>query len=52
MLEDYKMDKHIYNEQNGLWYELQGNYYLPCLKYPEKPEIHTSVSGDNDTCAI
>lgn len=25
------MDKYIYNEQNGLWYELQGDYYLPCL---------------------
>ena len=23
------MDKFIYNETNGLWYELQGDYYLP-----------------------
>ena len=23
------MDKYIYNEQNELWYELQGDYYLP-----------------------
>lgn len=29
------MDKYIYNEKNGLWYEVQGNYYLPCLKLPE-----------------
>ena len=29
------MDKYIYNEKNGLWYELQGDYYLPCLKLPE-----------------
>lgn len=21
------MEKYIYNEQNGLWYELQGDYY-------------------------
>ena len=25
------MEKYIYNEQNGLWYELQGDYYIPCL---------------------
>lgn len=25
------MEKYIYNEQNGLWYELHGDYYIPCL---------------------
>ena len=25
------MEKYIYNEQNGIWYELQGDYYIPCL---------------------
>ena len=30
------MDKYIFDEKNGLWYELQGDYYLPCLKLPEK----------------
>ena len=25
------MEKYFYNEQNGLWYELQGDYYIPCL---------------------
>ena len=34
ILEGYKMEKYIYNEKNGLWYELQGDYYLPCLKLP------------------
>lgn len=29
------MEKYIYDERNGLWYELQGDYYLPCLKLPE-----------------
>jgi|GEM_PF-3238881 hypothetical protein len=28
ILEDYKIEKYIYNEQNGLWYELQGDYYI------------------------
>ena len=39
------MDKYIYNEQNGLWYELQGNYYLPCLKLPEEPEVYIGIWG-------
>ncbi len=29
ILEDFKMDKYIYDENNGLWYELQGDYYAP-----------------------
>ena len=39
------MDKYIHNEQNGLWYELQGDYYLPCLKLPEEPEVHVGIWG-------
>ena len=23
------MDKYIFDESNGLWYELQGDYYIP-----------------------
>ena len=30
------MKKYIYNEQNGLWYELQGDYYIPCLVLDEE----------------
>ena len=25
----YYMDKYIFDESNGLWYELQGDYYIP-----------------------
>ena len=40
------MKQYIYNEQNGLWYELQGDYYIPCLELPaEKEERHTGVWG-------
>ena len=39
------MDKYIYNEKNGLWYELQGDYYLPCLKLPEEPEVYIGIWG-------
>lgn len=28
------MEKYIYDESNGLWYELHGDYYLPCLLAP------------------
>ena len=40
------MDKYIYNEKNGLWYELQGDYYIPCLELPaEKEGRHIGVWG-------
>ena len=39
------MDKYIYNEKNGLWYEVQGNYYLPCLKLPKEESRHIGVRG-------
>lgn len=39
------MEKYIYNEQNGLWYELQGDYYLPCLKLPEEGTVHIGIWG-------
>ncbi len=28
------MEKYIYDEKNGIWYELHGDYYLPCLTLP------------------
>ncbi len=30
------MEKYIYDSNNGLWYELQGDYYIPCLTLPEE----------------
>ena len=39
------MEKYIYNEQNGLWYELQGDYYLPCLKLPGDGTVHIGIWG-------
>ena len=32
----YYMDKYIFDESNGLWYELQGDYYIPCLILSEE----------------
>ena len=40
------MEKYIYNEKNGLCYELQGDYYIPCLELPvEKEERYIGVWG-------
>lgn len=35
------MEKCIYDQNNGLWYELQGDYYIPCLVLdePDTPPI-------------
>ena len=41
-----RMDKYIYDNNNGLWYELQGDYYIPCLVLPtEKEERHIGIWG-------
>lgn len=39
------MEKHKFDENNGLWYELQGDYYLPCLKLPEEEQAHIGIWG-------
>ena len=39
------MDKYIYNENNGLWYELQGDYYIPCLTMSEEEQQPFGVWG-------
>lgn len=33
------MEKLIYDSSNGLWYELQGDYYIPCLSLPKTKPI-------------
>ena len=39
------MEKVIYDEKNGLWYELQGDYYIPCLKLSEEEQQPSGVWG-------
>lgn len=39
------MEKFIYDENNGLWYELQGDYYIPCLKLPEEEQKEIGIWG-------
>lgn len=39
------MEKYIYDENNGLWYELQGDYYIPCLTLPEEEAQPIGIWG-------
>ncbi len=39
------MEKYIYDEKNGLWYELHGDYYLPCLTLPVEEERPIGIWG-------
>lgn len=39
------MDKYIFDENNGLWYERQGDYYIPCLTIPAEEEQPIGIWG-------
>lgn len=39
------MEKHIYDDKNGLGYTLYGDYYLPDLELPEDEEAHYGKYG-------
>ena len=39
------MDKYMFDESNGLWYELQGDYYIPCLTLSEEDAKAMIVRG-------
>lgn len=39
------MEKRIYNEQTGIGYTLQGDYYLPDLKLPEQEDKPIGLWG-------
>ena len=39
------MEKYIFDERNGLLYELQGDYYLPCLKLSEVEQQPVGLWG-------
>ena len=39
------MEKRIYDKQTGIHYELQGDYYLPCLELPEQPKVEIGIWG-------
>ena len=39
------MEKSIYDKKTGIHYELQGDYYLPCLTLPEQPKVEIGIWG-------
>lgn len=39
------MEKYEFDKNNGLWYELQGDCYLPCLKLPEEEQAYIGIWG-------
>lgn len=39
------MDKYVFDNSNGLWYELNGGYYIPCLILPAEEEKATGIYG-------
>ena len=39
------MNKYIYDGNNELWYELQGDYYFPCLTLPPEEEKTIGIWG-------
>lgn len=39
------MEKHIYNEQTGIGYTLQGDYYIPDLILPDEEEQPIGLWG-------
>ena len=39
------MEQYIFDKNNGLWYELQGDYYIPCLAVPAKEETPIGIWG-------
>ena len=39
------MEKKIYDKKTGIHYELQGDYYLPCLELPEQPKVEIGIWG-------
>ncbi len=39
------MDKYVFDNRNELWYELQGDYYIPCLTLPAEEEKPIGIWG-------
>lgn len=39
------MEKYIFDESNVLWYELQGDYYIPCLTVSDGENYSIGIWG-------
>ena len=43
--ENGNLKKEYYNESNGLWYELKGDYYYPMIAVPKQEKISLCKYG-------
>ncbi len=39
------MENRFFDKKNGLWYEKQGEYYLPCLELPKEENEPIGIWG-------
>ncbi len=39
------MDKYVFDNSNGLWYKLIGDYYIPCLTLPPEEDQPIGIYG-------
>lgn len=39
------MERYIFDEDNRLWYELKGDYYIPCLTLPKTEQKEIGIWG-------
>ena len=39
------MENRFYDEKNGLWYEREGEYFLPCVKLSEEEQKPVGIWG-------
>ena len=46
------MGNYIFDKNNGLWYELQGDYYIPCLVLEEVDTQPIGMWGRKHLCYI
>ena len=42
---DEKLEPYVFDESNGLWYQLCGDYYIPCLTLPESENYQIGKYG-------
>lgn len=45
IMEDFMMDKYVFDNSNGLCYELIRDYYIPCLTLPAEKEKPIGIYG-------
>ena len=45
IMDDFLMDKYVFDKSIGIWYELIEDYYIPCLTLPAEEEKPIGIWG-------